>query len=568
MASLIPKTGILGQRLAAHLLRRTTFGPTKTEINTFASLTITQAVDQLLLTPPVPSHPLDPETGLTWVVNGADDNVNSPEWRLKNYVVAWWMKDMLEAPAPSLIHKMVFFIHTCLTTDMLNLESVDNYYTLLLFRQYALGSYKTLARKICMDNAMLTYLDARYSNRWNPNENFPRELLELFTIGKGPQIGPGNYTTYTEDDIKAAAKVITGFRLNQDWWDPTSYDPDTGLPTGTVNTNAHDPNDKVFTDAFVSPGFPSPVTIVGGNTEADMHRELDDLIEIIFAQDATAQYICRKLYRQFVHYDITSEIETDIIVPLATVLRTNNYDLSEVMKVLLKSEHFYDEGGVLPEDYIAGGLIKSPLEQVVSTIRFFKVQMPDPVADPDRYYRLWSRDTVQRFLLAQGGMELFGPPNVAGYPAMHQEPDFNRLWISTNTLPFRYTMADMFLTGQKVTLWGDLYMQIDVMAIVTDPEIVPDVTGPDPYDGVVGTYAGGRFADHVVRSLVEYAFPELPDPVRLDYFVTDLLLGNLSPINWRFEWVGFEARGDDSSIRPQLEQLVRGILQAPEFQLT
>ncbi|MFK7925844.1 MAG: DUF1800 family protein [Bacteroidia bacterium] len=567
MASLLPLVGTLGLQRAKHLLNRATFGPTKAEIESFSQLTVDQAISALLVIPTTPPPPLDPETNATWVVDGADDNVNSPEWRLNGYVIAWWLQEAFDLPTPSLVQKMTFFLHTCFSTNMIDLNSEDNYYTLSLFRQYALGSYQELARKISVDNAMMHYLDTRFSSRWAPNENYPRELLEIFTIGKGPQIAPGNYTTYTEEDIREAARILTGFRSNTDYADPGGFDPDTGLPTCTFNTGAHDNGDKEFTDAFASTAFPSPPTIVGRNTESGMLEELDELIAMIFAQTATALNITRKLYRFFVHYDITAEIETDIIIPLATQLQSNNYQLQGILETLLKSEHFYDLSLANPDLAVSAARIKSPLELLVGAIRFFKVVTPDPAVDLELFYRNWHRDVLQNFFLQEAGMPLLAPPNVAGYPAFHQEPNYHRLWISANTLPFRYTFPQMLLSGTRVTTWGSLHMQLDPVAVATDPELVPEVTGPDPYGGVVGTYAGGRFASHLVSSLVDYVFPNPIPQARFDYFLNDLLLDNLSPINWRFEWVGFEATGDDSSIRPRIEALIKGIMESPEFQL-
>lgn len=567
MASLTPKSGVLGRRNAAHLLRRTGFGPTKVEIDTFSDLTVDQAISNLMQVPPLPAPPVDPETGATWVINGREDGVNSGDSRLSDYVAGWWMMEAMDPNQTVLLPKMIFFLHTCFSTNFDNLDSEDNYYLLRLFRHYAYGSYKTLARKVSLDGGMMEYLDLRSSNKFNPNENYPRELLELFTIGKGPQIGFENYTTYTEDDIRAAARVLTGFRQNSDWWDTSLHDPDTGLPTGLLKPDSHDTDDKIFSDAFVSTDFPSPVTIVGGESEADMLRELDTLIHMIFEQEATALNICRKMYRFFVHYDITEEVETDIIVPLANILKSNDYNLGMTIEALLKSEHFYDEDGTIPEEHRVGAMIKTPVELVLGIIRFFKAQLPDPNGDLDDYYRRWMRDTVMNFMFNESGMLLFQPPTVAGYQAYHEEPDYARLWISSNTLPFRYTMAEMFTSGRKVTRGGDLYMHIDVIQMVTDKSIIPDFTGPDPLDGIVGTYTGGRFADHIVRCITDYAFPDPPAQERFDYFLNDLLLGNLSLINWRNEWMEFEATGDDSNIRPQLELFVQGILQSPEFQL-
>ncbi|MEL7533994.1 MAG: DUF1800 family protein [Bacteroidota bacterium] len=549
------------------MLNRVTFGPTKAEIESFSQLTVDQALSALTVIPATPPPPLDPATNATWVINGQVENVNSPEWRLNGYVIAWWLQEAFDSPNPSIVQKMTFFLHTCFTTNMIDLDSEDNYYTLLLLRHYALGSYRDLARKICVDNAMMEYLDTRFSHKWAPNENFARELLELFTIGKGPQIGPGDYTTYTEDDIRSAARVLTGFKTNEDYADPGGFDPDTGLPTCWLNLGHHDTNDKEFTDAFVSAAFPAPVTIVGKNSEAGMHEELDDFIDMIFAQPATALNIVRKMYRFFVHYEITAEVETDIITPLATQLINDGYQLQGILETLLKSGHFYDLSITNADLAISAARIKSPLELLVGAIRFFKVSTPDPSVDLEIFYRRWHRESLQNFFLQEAGMPLMDPPNVAGYPAYHQEPNFHRLWISANTLPFRYTFPQMLLSGTKVTTWGSLYMQLDPVAVATDPELVPEVTGPDPFDGIVGTYAGGRFASHLVSSLVDYVFPNPIPQDRFDYFLNDLLLDNLSPINWRFEWLGFEQSGDDSSIRPRIEALIKGIMESPEYQL-
>lgn len=567
MASLNPRSGVLGLRDAAHLLRRATFGVTKPTIDQFASMTADQALNALVQVPPLPGPPIDPLTGTTWVVNGRVPGVNSSKLRLRRYVIGWWVQYVLNAPFATLQHKMEFFLHTRFTTDMYQLDPEANYYTFRLFRHYALGNYRTLSKKMCLDNAMLRYLDANISRKVAPNENFPRELLELFTIGKGPQIGPGDYTHYTEDDIKEASRLFTGFRVNQQWWKSSDFDPDTGLPAGTTKPNSHDSGDKRFTDAFASPAFPSPVTIRGRNTHAGMREELDEFIEMVFAIDTTALHIVRKLYQYFVHYEISTEVETDIIIPLANELFQNGYELKPVLSRLLKSEHFYDIGNLSANDSVRGAMIKSPLSLIFGSIRFFNVTLPKENQDPEDYYLEWHKRTLQDYLFPESGIQLFSPPNVAGYPPYHQEPNYNQLWVAANTLPFRYNLPNMLLNGTRMLSNKTLYMSMDSVAVVTDPGIVPPLLAPDPYDGVVANYAGGRFANHLVTSLVNYLLPEALSTDRFSYFLNDLLLDQLSPINWRMEWVGFEMTGDDSSIRPQLDNLIRGIMQSPEYQL-
>ena len=128
-------------------------------------------------------------------------------------------------------NKLVFFLHTCFTVakDSGAGKSAYFYDYLRLLDFYAYGSIKTLAKKITFDNAMLYYLDNTTNNKDNPNENYAREFLELFTILKGPQIANGNYTKYTEHDIQQAARVFSGIKVkpNRD-----NIDNDTGIPYG------------------------------------------------------------------------------------------------------------------------------------------------------------------------------------------------------------------------------------------------------------------------------------------------------------------------------------------------
>lgn len=553
MASLALRTGTLGRRLAAHLLRRATFGPTRAEIDLFAGLTADQAVNQLLNFPPIPAHPEDPQTGDTWVINGRGP-ANSSNVELKYIVNSWWLHQIFDPALPlSAAQKMVFFLHTSFTTSLRDIDYNENfYYTIRLFMHYATGSYKELAYKICLDNGMNNFLDIGDSIVGNPNENFAREFFELFTIGKGPQIGPGDYTHYTEQDVLEAARLLTGFRRNDDWADTLNWDPDTGMPRAIPDISRHDTSDKFFSPAFQN------TTITGQNTQLGMFDELSDFVDMIFDQDATAEFICRRLYRFFVHYQISAEVEQDIIQPLAATLRTGNYEVIEVLRQLLKSQHFYDDDDADLTDETIGSLIKSPLELQVGIIRYFGVPIPNPQADLYQAYVTFYRWGVQS-LLTKACFDLFAPDQVAGYEPVFQAPEYNRLWISAKSIPARYAMADEMLTGAP-------HMQADIMAFVSDPAQVPDYPGADAL-GVAGPHPGSRIADHLVSELLRYLLPESVPQDRFEYFLNDLLLDNLSALNWMFEWDAYAATGDDTNVKPQIQKLIRGILQSPEYQL-
>ena len=417
MASLAPITGTLGLKRAAHLLRRATFGSTKSEIDDFAGKTVSQAVSDLMLFPSIPDAPPNINSGITW-------NNNGTLAATKGEVTSWWLYQILDpAQSPTAFFKLTFLLHTCLTISLK--EMIDNtswYYHLRLLMTYAGGSYKTLTTKMTLDPAMGNFLDTAINVVGHANENYGRELLELFTVGKGPQLGPGNYTNYTEDDIREAAKVLTGFKTMNDWDNPSHRDPDTNFPRLQITPSLHDTSDKQFSSIF------NNKIIAGTNTVSGMLDELSQLIDIIFEKEALELFIIRKVYRYYVSYIITPEIENDIIQPLAQTFRDNNFEFRPVLTQLFNSAHFYDEDDATQGDETLGGMIKSPLELYLQTLKFFQAYIPDPDLDLSGLHD-WLYNKVQRHIL-QMGLEVFSPPSVAGYEPMYQEPDYNRYWIN------------------------------------------------------------------------------------------------------------------------------------------
>ena len=178
---------------------------------------------------------------------------------------------------------------------------------------------------------MLEYLNNTDNYANNPNENYAREFLELFTILKGPQIGVDNYTNYTELDVQQAARVLTGFRKMND---RSIIDEDTNLPKGWNDISKHDTANKVFSDAF------NNNEIIGQETEEGMNQELNDFVDMIFDKQETARAYCRKLYRFFVKSEWNDEVESEIIEPLSQQLINDNYDILPTVTTLLSSKHF------------------------------------------------------------------------------------------------------------------------------------------------------------------------------------------------------------------------------------
>lgn len=547
MASLNPRSGPLGRRLAAHLLRRTTLGVTRTEIDAFTQMTAAQAVSSL--TEPtgfaLPTPPIDPQTGSTWVYGNASGGSG---YLRQSYMSAWWLKEAYDNTAPHLAQKITWMYHTMFTVGHYERSSENQFHQIALFRHHTNGSLKELARKIIMDNAMIEYLDSQVSTKWQPNENFPRELLELFTIGKGIQIGPDNYTTYTEYDIQTAARIFTGIKKNEDYtW--SNYYPNTQIAKGRVEEGQHDGTNKTFSGAF------GGQTITGQTSQQNIEQEFDDFINMVFAQTATSLNFARKIYRFFVHTQITPEIEQDIIAPLAQILRTNNYNLLPALTTLLTSQHFYDEDDTNPDDEIIGAKVKSPMEYFVGLTRFFGIDMPpegNTQTDRELHYKTWWREIVLTYFFEEADMHIWSPPSVAGFNAYYQAPAFDKSWISANTLPFRYKIFDILLAGQNpINQWQPMPVQFNVMYFVMDQNNITDPR--DPYA--------------LVEEIVDYLFCEPVSASRLAYFRDDLLLNNHSVAMWQQEWDTFVQTGDDTGVKPRLEALVRGIVQTPEFQL-
>lgn len=542
MASLAVKTGVLGKRLAAHLLRRTTYCPSQEHIDTFKNMTATQAVNELVnLKSLTMEQPVDPANNQPWINNGVEP-VND-DFRLRKYVKAWWLEEAMKNL--SLRHKMVFFLHTNFSTHAESMSSERFFDYLALLDHYCLGNFRVLAEKMTLDNLMLRYLDNYINTDDSPNENYAREFLELFTIGKGPQIGEGNYTNYTESDIVEAAKVLTGFRIS--WTRGEHIDPDTDIPRGRTGWWAHERSDKTFSEAFQN------TTITGAINEEDMWRELSDFVDMIFDQDATAIHICRKIYRFFVSRNITSAVEQDIILPLASTFRNSDYSLESVMKQLLKSQHFYDADDSNSSDQIIGALLKSPLDLYTQAMVQLKVPVPNPTSssqeERELHYDTFYRRGVQDVLFENAGFNLFQPPSVASYPAYHQNPTFHRNWFSSSSIIARYKWPEMLITGKRVLVWGDLGLQIDMVGFVEN-------NISNPYSAAT-----------IVTEMLELMLPETPSLDRYNYFLNGAFMGGLPLDDWAMEWSEYVSSGDPEGIRPGLNNLLQGIMFSPEYQL-
>lgn len=483
---------------ARHLLRRTTFGPSMTMVDTSVTLGLDDTLNELFKLTPLPSPPLksipdgtgnnqlnDPGAlyGQTWVNADPFPNVNPP--MLRNRVIRSRSKSLyswtflqMHYSGISLREKLSLFWHNhFVTADAIIPHREYLYYTLL--RTHALGNFKALTKEITIDTSMLIYLSGAENTVRAPNENYSRELLELFTVGKGDLVAPGDYTNYTEGDVIEMAKVLTG------WTVPRITDPNT--LTAQFDNNRHTKGSKTLSHRFGN-------AVIAENGD----KEYSDLIDVIFQQDECSRFIMRKLYRWFVSHDITGDIEMNIIDPLATILRSNNYDITFPLKVLLKSDHFFESTACM---------IKSPVDLIMSVSRGLSIEPPQVSIEEeyDHAYNLYA-------MSADLEQALFFHPDVAGWKAYYQEPQFYKLWINNLMLPKRHEFCRLMVEGGNFTVNNGRHFITSPVPVLDVVAHIPNASDPNVLiNELANVLFNYPITSGQLTSLKDVLIPGLPD---------------------------------------------------------
>ncbi len=341
-----------------HVLKRLQFGANHSEIATLENLNPTQYIDQLIdgaIAAPMPPIPdwinivPPPSTAVDEdVLQYFNDNYN----RYIQYQTDW--VDLMKTE--SFREKMVLFWHNHFVTEIGKYEHAPLAYRYITtLRTHALGNFKDFVHAIGLDDAMLFYLDGVENRVGSPNENYARELLELFTMGIG---------NYTEDDIQEIARALTGNWFH--YFELRTY----------FTQYLHDTGEKTF---FGRTG----------------NFNYDDTIDVIFEERANeiAQFICTKLYKFFVH-DVPNQT---IVDGMAQTFLSNNFEIEPVLRELLKSEHFFDSE-------VLGSKIKSPVDYLIG----MQKETGEDVSGAIQGAQPW--------WLFQLGQFLLSPVNVAGWP--------------------------------------------------------------------------------------------------------------------------------------------------------
>ncbi len=449
-AGLEPYSGVWSRREAAHLARRVFFGATKEEIDHIHASGMETAVAEVLnitgsAPPPINNYNdvgyTDPRVpfGQTWIHDKSED-VDLTSRRVIS--LKTWMIDRIIEQESTIEEKMIFFWHNHLVTEAWGVFWPNlSYRQIELFRKHALGDFRQLIHEITIDPAMLIYLNGVSNNKEAPDENYARELQELFCIGKGPN------AAFTEDDVKAAARVLTGWSIN---WE-------TGQQV--FHSWAHDSGNKQFSGFYQN-------RLIQGRSGSAGQDELAEMLDMIFGQPECALFICRKIYRFFVYPEIDESTELNVIGPMAQILRDNGFRIKPVLEALFNSQHFYADENI-------GACIKSPLDFLPGFWRSMHVRYPATDLTSKAHVQsslLWSMSNI--------GLEMLDPPNVAGFPAYYQVPQFDKYWITTDTIPTRAIHTDSFIW------WGfwseSVLTNVDVLGYVSslennaEPELLID----------------------------------------------------------------------------------------------
>ncbi|HMX40053.1 MAG TPA: DUF1800 domain-containing protein, partial [Saprospiraceae bacterium] len=372
-------------RRVAHLYRRAGFGASLDDIRHGLSKTPSELVDELLDA----AADLDAPAPPFWAgytlndYNGNQTLIEEHRWEIRRR----WFADMI---GEGLRAKMALFWHNHFVTE-LNVYQCNaylwSYYSLL--HEYAFGNFRIFAREMGKNPAMLTYLNGNLNVVGQPNENYARELMELFTMGES--------NGYTQADIVEMARALTGWQARNYLCTPAYYDP-----------ALHDNGDKTIFGKTSNYGFTTA------------HN-------LIFTERAeqVSTFIAGKLYKHFV-YEFP---DPQVVASLAQTFRDANWDILPVLRQLLKSEHFFD-------DTHMSARIRTPVESMLPIFKAAKATYPGDVEN----------DWVGAFYywVMQLGQDVLNPVNVAGWPGYHK-------WINESTLTARWVYSSVFAlwTGLK-----------------------------------------------------------------------------------------------------------------------
>ncbi len=540
ISGLNPYTGTWGKPEAMHLLKRTGFGFKKADLDSLLTQTMENAVNTILTvdtTPPSPpinayNNSFADENNLPYSADWTTDILLSGQGntnRQRNLSLTQWLFGLTVNQNASIKAKLSLFWYHFIPVDFESVRASNGTHSARLLYAFTkmyydnpLMNFKTLIRTMATQPAMMYYLNNNSNSKTSPDENFAREIMELFTLGKDP------LSQYNEIDVEQAAKVLSGWRVSN----LTTTSPNT-----TFNSSLHETSNKQF-----STFFNTTINNAGAS-------ELDAFVDMIFSKtQVVSEYICRRIYRYFVYYDIDATIESTIITPLAQTFVANNWNILPVLDQLFKSQHFYDMAN-------RGVYIKSPYDLVIGSLRTFNLSYT--VSDPTNYdaqYKVWNYFNSSVLI----GLEqsIGAVPNVSGYPAFYQNPSFHEYWINSSTTQKRFDFLNKIFTGYNLTYNGlTTRIEVDLIAFIQqfDPAICLD-------------------PDLLVNECIQYLLAiDLSVDQKNEIKVQSLLSNQITNNYWTSAWSLYLSDTSNTtnknSVKTRLKSLLVTLTQLAEYQL-
>jgi hypothetical protein len=435
-----------GRKWAAHRYRRAGFGASRAELLEAERLGFEDTLELLLQGKPTQTDGLD-DIGPISITS------LRPEERLR----AWWIYAMLRGSHP-LREKMTLFWHNHFATSVAKVRSES---AMLqqnrLLRTHALGKFGPFLQEMSKNEAMLIWLDSNSNVKAQPNENYARELMELFSLGVG---------NYTEKDIREAARAFTGWHTGKDGF--------------FFNAREHDDGTK---------------TVFGQTGKWNGA----DVVRIVLEQPAAARFIVRKLYQSLISE--TAIPPNAFIEPLCDAFRKSEYDIASLVKTMLGSHHFYS-------DHAFRQRIKNPVEYVLGAVRaIYRVY-----DESDQDYSPLMHQMLVPYVSAMG-QTLFAPPNVKGWPGA-------RAWLNTSTMLERDNFAGALALGSLWMQPFKPNSQEPLPAKALDPaQLMVEENVSKPADIVrvlLDLYVPGGVRPEAVAKLVAFLGEDKPTGASLD----------------------------------------------------
>lgn len=428
---------------ARHLLSRTGFGPTQAELDALVKQDTKKAIRQLVAqSKKAAPLAVKPPEGMgreqvMQAVAMAEEAKKTDEGKKQlqrmmrqnaQSLKGWWIEELVKTSRP-LNERMTLMWHNHFTSSFRTIKRAD-----ALFRQnqtlraHALGSFRALLKAMIRDPALLAYLDNHTNHKKKPNENFARELLELFTLGEGH---------YKEQDIKEAARAFTGWGVKRPEFEFELF------------PNRHDSGPKTFL------GVTGP-------------HDGDAIVDILLKQPACAAWIVRKVWREFVGEEIALPAEESR--RLEAIFR-QDYQIHALVEAVLLSEAFLDPAN-------RGAKIKSPADLIVGTARVFGVVIEQPEALAQASARL--------------GQDLFDPPNVKGWSGgkawitsdalLARQQIISRVFRDPEGMPGLMNRGFAALLGPGANKLADVRQRAVRLLLPVEPIFgVPDEDEPLPF---------------------------------------------------------------------------------------